>query len=197
MPHIIIRFCEPSFCIGSPVPLPTLLFVSLSLWVLLPLIVLHSLFPFLFPLFFLDQKSGPDVAQDKCFWTKMGERRPISVSDSSVAGPPESVRFASSESVEEVVLFHSPESILNVPLFEPYYWSSTELLNKYVCEGMLPGWVPLSSLQLSDWDIHFVIPSGDLFRRRGETTQRARTELLRILHQSLHRVRTGYPVPFD
>lgn len=70
-------------------------------------------------------------------------------------------------------------------------------MSQYVCAGMLPGRVPVRALELPEWDLHFVITSGELLRRPGEFQQRARTELLRILHKRLRRVRPAYHVLLD
>lgn len=124
----------------------------------------------------------------------MGSRRSTNVPKESVSVPSTKVCFASLDSVADSDPFHFPESFLNVPWLAQYYWRSTELVNKYVCAGMFPGRVTVRDLQFPERDLHLVIPAGNLLRRPHESTERARTELLRILHKRLRWVRPGYPV---
>lgn len=43
----------------------------------------------------------------------------------------------------------------------------------------------------------FLVPSRDVLRMRGESLQRAPTEIIRVLHKRLLHVRGGYHVPSD
>lgn len=70
-------------------------------------------------------------------------------------------------------------------------------MKQYVSNGMLPGIVPVRALEFYAWDLHFVITSGDLFRRQGEATKCVHNYLLRILHNSLRRARQGYHFPLE
>lgn len=70
-------------------------------------------------------------------------------------------------------------------------------MNHYFFAGMFPSLVPVMSLPFPEWDVHFLIPSENLLLRPGEYVQRSRTEILRILHESLRGLRPGYSVSFD
>lgn len=59
---------------------------------------------------------------------------------------------------------------------------------------MLPGSVPVRALEFPEWDLRFIVQARDVFHMRGESLQRSRTDLIRVLHKRLRLVRGGYPL---
>lgn len=55
--------------------------------------------------------------------------------------------------------------------------------------------MPVRDLDITEWDLRFIIPARDLFRLTGDFHQCASIELFRVLHKCLRCVRDGYPVP--
>lgn len=84
------------------------------------------------------------------------------------------------------------EKLLNVPWLEPYYWCSKELVGSNVSAGSFPDCVPVRELDFPECDLRFIVPVRDTVRLPGESLQRARTKLIRLLHKRLRRVRTGH-----
>lgn len=62
-------------------------------------------------------------------------------------------------------------------------------MGRYVSDGILSGRVPVIQLELPRWVLRFIVLSRDVLRLPVESLQRARCELLRVLHKRLRRVR--------
>lgn len=60
-------------------------------------------------------------------------------------------------SVFDVDPFREPERLLNVPWLAPFYWRSTYFVAQYVISSLLPGLVPVSTLDFPEWDLKFII----------------------------------------
>lgn len=63
---------------------------------------------------------------------------------------------------------------------------------RYVSVGSLPGSVSIRAPEFREWDLNFIVTARDMVLLTGESLQRVRTELFRVLHKLLLPVRTGH-----